>query len=110
MQPLPAVIEPFAVKHRIDLARENFFGPIALFPRRAKAVGVVAAAEEAWPVASRERGRLVEKEQLGPAPPAHHLAPPAPKFADAGDPGRARPALLQQGLGRGIVDDAAIAG
>ncbi len=41
---------------------------------------------------------------------AHHLAPPAPEFADAGDPGRARPALFQQRLGRGIVDDAAIAG
>ena len=83
---------------------------IALLPRRAKAVGIVAAAEEAGAMAGRERGRFVEKEQFGPAPPAHHLAPPAPEFADAGDPRRARPALFQQGLCRGIMDDAAIAG
>ena len=110
MQPLLAALQPLAMQHGVDLARANVRNAIALLPRRAKPVGVVAAAEEARAMAGRERGRLVEKEQLGPAPPAHHLAPPAPEFADAGDPRRARPALLQQGLGRGIVDDAAIAG
>src|ERR1700686_4884664 len=57
----------------------------------------------------RERGRLVEKEQLGPAAAAHHLAPPSSEFADASKPRLARPAP-RQGLGCGIVDDAAIAG
>ena len=71
---------------------------IALLPRRAKPVGVVAAAEEARAMAGRERGGLVEKEQLGPAAAAHHLAPPAPEFADAGEPRRARPAPRQQVL------------
>ena len=99
-----------AVKHRIHLARTNAFNAIALFPRRPKTVGVVTAAKEAGAMAGREGGGFVEKEQFGPAPSAHHLAPPAPKLADAGDPGRARPALFQQGFCRGIVDDAAVAG
>ena len=94
---------------RPSRARE-YLDAIALLPAAAKTVGVVAAAEEARAMAGRERGRFVEKEQLGPAPAAHHLAPPAPEFADAGDPGRARPALFQQSLGRGIMDDAAVAG
>src|SRR2546430_5601951 len=98
------------MQHRINLACANVLHAIAPLPGRPKAVSIVAAAKEAGPVAGRERGGLVEKEQLGPAPPAHYLAPPAPEFADAGDPGRARPALFQQGLGRGAVDDAAIAG
>src|SRR2546423_274368 len=57
----------------------------------------------------RERGRLIEKKQLGPAPAAHHLAPPAPEVAQAGKPCPARPAP-RQCFRRGIVDDAAIAG
>ena len=61
-------------------------------------------------MAGRERGRFIEKEQFGPAAAAHHLAPPAPEFADADEPGRARPALVQQRFGGGIMDDAAIAG
>jgi hypothetical protein len=58
----------------------------------------------------RERGRFIEEKQLGPAPAAHHLAPPSPEFAEADEPCRVRPALFQQGLCAGIVDDAAIAG
>src|SRR5262249_36915377 len=50
------------------------------------------------------------KEQLGPAPSAHHLAPPPAEFGDAGQPRRARPALFQERLGGGIMDDAAVAG
>ena len=56
-----------------------------------------------------ERGRFIQKEQLGPAATAHHLAPPSPEFADASEPCLARPAPRQR-LGCGIVDDAAIAG
>ena len=61
-----------------------------------------------WPaanaVASSRKNSSVQLRR------AHHLAPPAPELADAGDPGRARPALFQQRLGRGIMDDAAVAG
>ena len=58
----------------------------------------------------RQRRRLVEKEQFGPAAAAHHLAPPSPEFADASKPRLARPAPRQQGPSRGVVNDAAIAG
>src|SRR5258705_9790041 len=97
------------MKHRVDVARQNTPHAIALLPRRAKPDGVVAAAEEARAMPCRERGRLVEEEQLGPAAAAHHLAPASLEFADASEPRLARPAP-RQGLRSGIVDDAAIAG
>src|SRR6185312_180874 len=68
------------------------------------------AAEEAGAMAGGEGGGFIEEEQFGPAARCHHLAPPSPEFADAGNPGRARPALLQKRPGGGIMDDAAIAG
>src|SRR5258707_1149189 len=98
------------MQHGVDVAGENPRDAIALLPRRAKPVRVVAAAEEAGAMPRRQRRRLVEKEQLGPAAPAHHLAPPASEFADAGKPRLAGPAPRQQGPGRGVVNDAAIAG
>src|SRR4051812_37891262 len=98
------------MQHGVDVAREGGSNTIALLPRCAKPVGIVAAAEETGTMAGRERGRFIEKEQLGPAPPAHHLAPPALELADAGDPRWGGPAPLQQRLGCGIVDDAAVAG
>src|SRR5882672_10839687 len=110
MQPLLRPREPLAVKHGVDIARENMRDAIALFPRGTKPVGVIAAAEEARAVPRGQRGRLVEKEQLGPAASAHHLAPASPEFADAGKPRLARPAPRQQGLGCGVMNDAAIAG
>src|SRR6266436_2246312 len=110
MQPLLSSRQPLPVQHRVNVAREDRPGAVTLLPRRAKAIGVVAAAKETWPMPGGEGCRLVEKEQLGPASAAHHLAPPSPEFADAGEPGRAGPAFLQQGFGCGIMDDAAIAG
>src|ERR1700687_1933069 len=109
MHPLLAARKPLAVKHGVDVAREDFSDAITLLPGSAKAVGIVATAEEARAMPGRERRRLIEKEQLGPAAPAHHLAPPPPEFADASEPRLARPAPGQR-LGFGIVDDAAIAG
>src|SRR5882724_140658 len=110
MQPLLRPREPLAVKHGVDVARENIGHAIALFPGGAKPVGVVAAAEEARPVPRGERGCLVEKEQLGPAVTTHHLAPPSLEFADASEPRLAGPAPRQQRLGCGVMNDAAIAG
>src|SRR6476619_4121985 len=97
------------MQYCVDVARQHAPEAIALLPRRAKPLGVVAAAEEARAMACRKRGRLVEEEQLGPAAAAHHFAPAAPEFAEASKPRLARPAPRQR-LGRGIVDDAAIAG
>jgi hypothetical protein len=56
VQPLPAAIQPLAVKHGVDIVRQNISDAIALLPRGAKAVGVVAAAEETWAMPGRERG------------------------------------------------------
>src|SRR5882672_3223645 len=97
------------MQHRVHFSRENLQNAIALPPRRAKPVRVVAAAEEARAMPGRERGCLVEKEQFGPAAAAHHLAPPSPEFADTGQPRLAGPAPVE-GFGGGIVNDAAIAG
>src|SRR6185503_9035788 len=98
MQPFHAALQPLAMQHGVHLPRTNVRNAIALLPRGAKAVGVVAAAEETRAVAGCERGGLVEKEQFAPAAAAHHLAPRVPELADAGDPRRARPALFQQGF------------
>src|SRR5229473_1028701 len=97
------------MKHGVDVARQYAPDAVAFFPRRAKPVGVVATAEEAWAMSRRERGRLVKKEQRGPAAASHHLAPPAFEFADASEPRPAGPAP-RQGFRCGVVDDAAIAG
>src|SRR6266704_3077669 len=100
--------EPLAVKHRVDIARENIRDAIALLPRGTKPVGVISAAAEARAMPRGQRGGLVEKEQLGPAATAHHLTPPSPEFADASEPCLAHPAPRQQGLGCGVMNDAAI--
>src|SRR3954468_12196068 len=109
MQSLLARREPLRVKHGVDIARENFSHAIALLPRRAEPVGVLAAAEEAGTMPGGQRGGLIEKEQLSPATTGHHLAPLAPELANASKPGPAAPAS-GQGFSRGIVDDASIAG
>src|SRR2546430_13552466 len=97
------------MKHGVDVARQHAPDAVALLPRCAKPVGVLAAAEEARAMSRRECSCLVEEEQLGPAAAAHHLAPAAFEFADASEPGLARPAP-RQGFRCGVVDDAAIAG
>src|SRR5579871_2428505 len=61
-------------------------------------------------MSGRERRRLVEEEELGPAPTCHRS--PAPTFvvAEANDPGLRGPAPGEQGPRRGIVNDPAVAG
>ena len=109
MQSLLATVQPLAMQHGVDVTQADVCEAIALLPCRAKAVGVVAAAVEARAMAGGERSGLVEEEQFGPAASAHHLAPAPPEFADAYEPRLRSPALVQQGFGRGIMDDAAIA-
>src|SRR5438445_6216463 len=98
------------MQHRVDISRQHTADAVALLPRRTKPFGVIAAAEETWAMPGGKGGRFIQKEKFGPATPAHHFAPPALEFADTDQPGRIRPALFQERLGRGIVDDAAIAG
>jgi hypothetical protein len=110
MDTFAATIEPFAMQDGVDrIGRRNGFA----FPSRpglAKPPGRLASAGEARPMARGECDGLIEKEQLGPTSPGHD-DPAAPfVFAAADEPGFARPAPVQQGLCRRIVNDAAIAG
>src|SRR6185437_12305676 len=68
------------------------------------------AAEKARAVSRRERDRLVEEEQFGPTAATHHRAPPVLVFAEADEPGFARPAPVQQSPGRRVMNDPAVAG
>src|SRR4051812_24028196 len=98
MQPFLAAIEPFPMQYGIHRLGADAACTVAHLPCKAKALGIIAAAEEAGPVTCAESGGLVKKEQLGPAPPRHHRPPPVAEFTQANDPGRRRPALLQQRL------------
>src|ERR1700742_1814246 len=98
------------MQDRVDLRREHFARAIALLPRGAEPVGIVAPAIKAWAMSGGKGCGLVEKEQLSPTSAFHHPAPPAAKFQHAGEPGVGRPALSEQRFGRGVMDDAAIAG
>ena len=45
VQPLPSAFQPLTVQHGVHFGRENVRNAIALFPRGAKGVGVVGAAD-----------------------------------------------------------------
>src|ERR1700722_11897558 len=90
--------EAFAVQHRIHIRREHVAGAIALLPGGTKAIGILAPAVETRPMSRREGSSFIEKEQLGPALPLHHLAPAATKFQDTSEPGVGRPAFPEQRL------------
>ena len=110
MQPLSAAVQPFPMQHRVDVPRANVFTPL---PASHAARNRLASSRRQkkqgrWPAASAVASS--RKEQFGPAARRPSPCAAIPELADAGDPGRARPALLQQRLGRGIMDDAAIAG
>jgi len=105
----PGRSEAFPVQHRIHVRRENIAHPIALLPRRAETIRVLAPAIETRPMPCRECSRLIEKEQLGPALPFHYLAATAAEFQHASEPDVGGPALPEQRLRRRIVNDTAIA-
>src|SRR5207248_9113160 len=67
-------------------------------------------AEETRAMTCRKRDRLVQKEQLCPAAASHHVAPASSKFTKAGEPSLGRPELFQQGPGRWVMNDPAVAG
>src|SRR3981189_2200401 len=96
MQSLGPPLQPLMMQCRVDVARANIGDAIALLPGCAKRLRVGATTIETWPMAGRERGRFGETKQVGPAAPAHRLAAAAAEFANAGDPGLARPAPRQR--------------
>src|SRR5262249_61085081 len=63
---------------------------LRLAPIFGKCLGILTAAFEARPVAGGERGRLIEKEQLG-IEPAPHVALALLKTRDTADPLRRYP-------------------
>src|SRR6202043_1257933 len=77
-------------------------------PMLGKFLGILAAALEAGPMPGRERGRLVEKKQLG-VEAAPDVAPAALEIEHAADPLPRRPAPRRQRLGVGVKTAAAIA-
>ena len=70
MPPLGAAVEPLGVEEAIHLGARGGDGkPQAGRQRRGECLRILPPAFEARPVAGRERGRLVEEEQLGIAAP-----------------------------------------
>src|SRR5439155_794137 len=73
--------EPLLVQPLVDLVRAARSG------EREESLVVLAPAERAGAVPGRERGRLVEEEQLGEPPRLQQrLPPPAAELEPAGDP------------------------
>jgi hypothetical protein len=93
----------------ISIARGSLAAlPCAQASRKASAA--LTTAEKTRSVSRCERDRLVEEEQLGPTTATHHRTPPALVFAETDEPGLARPAPVQQGSGRRVMNDPAVAG
>src|SRR5207237_8299105 len=86
------------------------FGRSALCPGVAKGFRGLTTAEETRAVSRRERDGLVEEEQLGPTAATHDRAPPLLVFAETDEPGLTRPAPVQQGSGRRLMNDPAVTG
>src|SRR6185369_6082231 len=92
------------------LRRGRDWPALSPVPRGAEGLDSLAAAEEAGPVAGGKRGRLVEEEELGPAPPRHRHAVQVLVAQFADQPAFEAPALFEQRASLGIMDDAPIAG
>ena len=110
MQPLASVVEPLSVQDCVHFRGPRHLRRPAARPGVTKGFCGCTTAEETRAVACRKRDRLVEEEQLCPTAASHHLAPPSLKFAEANEPGLGRPAPFQQGPGRRVMNDPAVAG
>jgi hypothetical protein len=73
-------------------------------------LSIGGAAEEARPVTGGKRHSFIEKEELGPAAPAHQLPATSLVVEDANEPRLARPTPAKQHFGCGVVDDPAVTG
>src|SRR6185503_11191738 len=108
MNALHTVLQTLLMQARVDVRGAHLFESMRARPGGGELARGFAPAVVAGPMPGGERGGLVEEEQLGPAAPAHDLAPHAAELADADDPGLVSPAAREKGAGRGIVDDAAV--
>src|SRR5262249_29635154 len=110
MDPFAASVQPLFVQYCIDLRRQRRLLSLRLAPGGTKCFSIGAAAEEARPVTGGKRHSFIEKEKLGPAPPAHQLPATSLVVEDTNEPRLGRPAPAKQSFGCGIVDDPAVAG
>ena len=101
-------LETFAMQHSSISAHGAAAKPARLAPCLGKSLGIFAAALEARPVTSRERSRLVKKEQLGVVT-APDVALAALEVENAADPLPRRPAPRRQCLCVGVKAPAAVA-
>src|SRR5712692_6215486 len=116
MAALAAAIEPLGVKNAVHLGRARGHRCVPRGgPACRKGDGVAAAAFEAGPVPGRERGRLVQKEQLGIAvAPDRAMAPLESRHATdplAGNPApRAERAIVAMQPAAAIAHELAAGG
>src|SRR5437764_3532154 len=85
MQPFAPVVEPFGVQDCVQFRSPRHLYRAAERPRVTKCFRRFTTAEEARAVSCRERDRLVQKEQLGPAAATHDHPAAPPKFAETNE-------------------------
>jgi hypothetical protein len=108
MAALDASIQSFAMQHVVHFRSAR--PPAQIFrsaPMFGKCLGILATALKAWPMTSGERGRLIEKEQLG-IEPAPDVAMTPSELGDTADPLPRRPAARRERLRVGVKSPAAI--
>jgi hypothetical protein len=105
---LAAVLHAFAMQNHVHGGGRGLFLSHCGDPGGAKRLGRLAPAPEARTMTRGQRHRLVEEKELGPAPAAHYLSPASLVLAATDQPCLARPALSQQGLRHGVMDDASV--
>jgi hypothetical protein len=79
-------------------------------PRRLEMLELRRAGRRSRPVTGGKRHSFIEKEQLGPAAPAHQLPAASLIVEDTNEPRLGRPAPTKQRFGCGVVDDPAVTG
>src|SRR5229473_3432161 len=107
---LALVLHPLPVQYGIHVSRGGLFRPHRGCPGGTERSGRRASAKETRSMARGQRDRLVQEKELGPAPASHHRAAPALVIAGTNQPRLAGPALIQQRLRRGVMNDAAVTG
>ena len=106
---LGAALQALAVKHLIHIRSAGAPAATTRFaPIFGKSFRFLSPAFEAGPVPGGERGRLVEKEQLGVEPPPYVALPPFER-EHAADPLPRSPAPRRERPRRGVKPPAAIA-
>lgn len=109
MPVLGAALQTLAMEHLIHLrGAQTTAQAVGHTPILGKTLGILSPAFEAGPVPSGQRGRLIEKKQLGIEPPPD-AAMPSFEREHAADPLPRSPAPRRERPRRGVKPPAAIA-